>query len=571
LHIIHRDIKPGNILLDDDFVPKLYDFGLSMLSNEDEENLYSGDGVGTFGYLAPEAFNGHFSFKSDIYSLGVMISELLIGGRSYQDVEKVLEDLRERLVKDEAFPLLEENFQQVRTCLEIGNNCIELDVDKRPTAFEIIQLLDKMEYTNYSVSSGHAPPLWQSGDVKLDYSDMDTIEQEPEPESTSDFPTNDQELADLNTNGETSTEEHDKPDLLSGLPTSEDLAKLKFLEKITDGFSLENLVGDDGMFGDFRKAFVYKGTISGRTMIAVKRLIGVGTKATKFEREAKNLMSLDHKNIVKLLGYCHDESREHKLVQFKGTPPQDRGKEPEQLLCYEYMHNGSLHEYLAGKGYQEPDWPMRYELIKGTCEGLHYLHEGLGDCRIVHLNLTPSNVLLDKNYVPHITGFDISRLIGQNRTNSVLFELKGQIRYLPRDFLNPMGTDTDLAPVDIYSLGLMILEIATRQEIDEQETFIKSVRDNWREEAQIASLYTSLEPDKLCQVKLCIDIGLDCVKSKPENRPTAGAIIHRLDKGSRPEPVPDSIPLVHTNLTHADDCTQGKQKRTGLGKLFGRK
>uniref|UniRef100_A0ACD5ZLC8 Uncharacterized protein n=1 Tax=Avena sativa TaxID=4498 RepID=A0ACD5ZLC8_AVESA len=475
------------------------------------------------GYLALEASYGRSSFKSDIYSLGVMIVEILTGSKHYQSVDQVLENLREGLVKDDAFSSRENKYQQVRTWMEIGYNCMENDADKRPTAFEIIQLLDKTENANYYFSSGHAPPLWQSGDEELNLLDTVTIEQEQDLESIAKFYPSYQELADLNMNGEMITQEHDQSDLVSELPTSADLAKLKFLEKITDGFSHEKLVGNDGTFEDFRKAFVYKGTISGRTMIAVKRLIGVGTKATKFEREAKHLMSLHHKNIVTLIGYCHDESREHKLVQFKGRPlPQDRGKEPEQLLCYEYMQNGSLHEYLTGQGYQDLDWPMRYELIKGTCEGLHYLHECLGDGQIVHLNLTPSNVLLDKNYVPHITGFDISRLIGQNRTNSVLFELKGQIRYLPRDFLNPTGTDTDLAPVDIYSLGLMILEIATRQEIDEQETFIKSVRDNWREVGQIASLYTSLGPDKLRQVKLCIDIGLDCVKPKPEKRPTAG-------------------------------------------------
>jgi serine/threonine protein kinase len=70
---------------------------------------------------------------------------------------------------------------------------------------------------------------------------------------------------------------------------------------------------------------------------------------------------------------------------------------------------------------------MRYKLIKGTCEGLNYLHKGRGDCPIVHLNLSPSNVLLDKNNIPRITGFDFSKLIGEKNTKSVVLKLNGPV------------------------------------------------------------------------------------------------------------------------------------------------
>jgi serine/threonine protein kinase len=84
-------------------------------------------------------------------------------------------------------------------------------------------------------------------------------------------------------------------------------------------------------------------------MIAVKRLIGVEIPAEKFRREAEQFMSLDHKNIAKVAGYCHDESRGCKLVWFKGMPLPQVFNGPEQLLCYEYVPNGSLREYLAGE------------------------------------------------------------------------------------------------------------------------------------------------------------------------------------------------------------------------------
>jgi hypothetical protein len=88
------------------------------------------------------------------------------------------------------------------------------------------------------------------------------------------------------------------------------------------------------------------------------------------------------------------------------------------------------------------------------------------------------------------------------------------------------------------------------------------IEENWSGDSQIASLYTSLERDKLWQVKLCIDIGLDCLKSKPEKRPTAGALMLWLNKGSKPVPVPRAgagqpRPIVRTNITQADDHTRG--------------
>ncbi|VAH13390.1 unnamed protein product [Triticum turgidum subsp. durum] len=200
--------------------------------------------------------------------------------------------------------------------------------------------------------------------------------------------------------------EPDKPDLVSKLPALVDLSDLKVLEKITDEFSHERIVGKDGTFKGSHKAFVYKGDVPRREMVAVKRLIGVEIPVEKFKREAEQFISLDHKNIVKVAGYCHDQSRGHRLVQFKGIPLPQLFNGAEQLLCYEYMHNGSLRNYLIGQGSREIDWKMPYKLIKGTCAGLHYLHKGRANCPIVHLNLSPSNVLLDENYIPHITGFD---------------------------------------------------------------------------------------------------------------------------------------------------------------------
>ena len=86
--ILHFDIKPHNILLDENFSPKISDFGLAKLSPRNESNISMAVARGTIGYIAPEVFSRNFgvvSHKSDVYSYGMMILEM-VGGRKNIDV-----------------------------------------------------------------------------------------------------------------------------------------------------------------------------------------------------------------------------------------------------------------------------------------------------------------------------------------------------------------------------------------------------------------------------------------------------------------------------------------------------
>ncbi|XP_043696118.1 rust resistance kinase Lr10-like [Telopea speciosissima] len=85
--ILHFDIKPHNILLDDNFNPKISDFGLAKLFSKDESAISMTTARGTIGYIAPEVFSrnfGHVSHKSDVYSFGIMLLEM-VGGRKNID------------------------------------------------------------------------------------------------------------------------------------------------------------------------------------------------------------------------------------------------------------------------------------------------------------------------------------------------------------------------------------------------------------------------------------------------------------------------------------------------------
>lgn len=87
--VIYRDMKAANILLDDDFNPKLSDFGLAKLGPVGDKTHVSTRVMGTYGYCAPDyAMSGKLTLKSDVYSFGVLLLELISGRRAY-DCTKV--------------------------------------------------------------------------------------------------------------------------------------------------------------------------------------------------------------------------------------------------------------------------------------------------------------------------------------------------------------------------------------------------------------------------------------------------------------------------------------------------
>src|SRR5512143_2709172 len=80
-NVIHRDIKPGNILLTEKGQPMLSDFGIAKILGNSGTATLTGAGmtIGTPEYMAPEQWNGQTDARSDIYSLGVVLYELVTG------------------------------------------------------------------------------------------------------------------------------------------------------------------------------------------------------------------------------------------------------------------------------------------------------------------------------------------------------------------------------------------------------------------------------------------------------------------------------------------------------------
>ncbi|KAJ0824584.1 putative glycerophosphodiester phosphodiesterase, protein kinase RLK-Pelle-LRK10L-2 family [Helianthus annuus] len=154
--ILHLDIKPPNILLDDDFCPKIADFGLAKLYPRNESIVSMLEARGTIGYIAPEVFNksiGGVSHKSDVYSYGMLILEM-VGGNKNVDVRvgsKSTSDsyfpnwIYNRLEKDECVfdgvSSVEEN-DYVKKMTIVGLWCIQTVPTQRPSIDEVIDMLE---------------------------------------------------------------------------------------------------------------------------------------------------------------------------------------------------------------------------------------------------------------------------------------------------------------------------------------------------------------------------------------------------------------------------------------------
>ncbi|CAN7071344.1 unnamed protein product, partial [Brassica oleracea var. botrytis] len=254
----------------------------------------------------------------------------------------------------------------------------------------------------------------------------------------------------------------------------------KAIEAATGKFSQENKLGQGG-FGQ-----VYKGTFPSGVQVAVKRLSNTsGQGKREFENEVVVVAKLQHRNLVRLLGFCLEGE--------------------EKILIYEFVHNKSLDYFLFADSTMQNklDWAKRYKIVGGIVRGILYLHQ---DSRltIIHPNTR--------------------RVVGTYGYMSPEYAMYGHFSMKS----------------DVYSFGVLVLEIISGKKNSSLYEMDGSagnlVTYSWRlwsNGLPLELVDPSFQDDyQTNEITRCIHIALLCVQEEAEDRPTMSAVVQMLTTSS---------------------------------------
>ncbi|KAK4338169.1 hypothetical protein RND71_042656 [Anisodus tanguticus] len=169
VQVIYRDFKSSNVLLDEDFNARLSDFGLAREGPAGDRSHVSTAPVGTLGYAAPEYVEtGHLSVKSDIWSFGVVLYEILTGRRTLENNRPVMEQKLLSWVKQ--FPVDSRRFSMIidsrlrkdfslvaaRRIAKLANSCLNKNSKERPKMSEVVEILTQAVQESQETTSVEA-------------------------------------------------------------------------------------------------------------------------------------------------------------------------------------------------------------------------------------------------------------------------------------------------------------------------------------------------------------------------------------------------------------------------------
>ena len=283
-------------------------------------------------------------------------------------------------------------------------------------------------------------------------------------------------------------------------------------------FSYRELIHATNNFSEGRKlgqggfGCVYKGLLGeSNTEVAVKRISKESRQGKKeYISEVKTISHLRHRNLVQLIGWCHEQG--------------------DLLLVYEFMANGSLDTHLFGAKIVLI-WFVRYKIALGLASALLYLHEEWEQC-VVHRDIKSSNIMLDSNFNAKLGDFGLARLV-DHELGSQTTVLAGTMGYLaPECAITGKASKES----DVYSFGVVSLEITCGRKPVQQQTepskvsLVEWVWDLYRKDQLLEAVdkRLSMEFDEK-QMECLMVVGLWCCHPDPTFRPSIRQVINVLN------------------------------------------
>ncbi|KAK3419193.1 G-type lectin S-receptor-like serine/threonine-protein kinase LECRK4 [Eucalyptus grandis] len=269
---------------------------------------------------------------------------------------------------------------------------------------------------------------------------------------------------------------------------------------------------------------VYKGAISdGKRPVAVKRLEReVEEGEQEFRAEMTTVGRTHHKSLVRLLGFCKENSR--------------------KILVYEYLKNGSLANLLFNVENQLA-WRERVRIALEVARGILYLHEEC-DLQIIHGAISTRNILIDESWTAKISDFRLAKVLMPNQTG-ILYNIKGK-----RTCVAPEQHKHALlsTKVDIYSFGVVLLEtVCCRSNIVvDAPTADEVLLSTWVQKCYVAGELKKLIMDDaqvdMKSLEKMVKVGLLCTQDDPSLRPSIKDVILMLE-GTKDTPDPPFITM----------------------------
>nr|KAJ0192341.1 hypothetical protein LSAT_V11C800400100 [Lactuca sativa] len=452
--VIHRDIKSSNILLDENLVAKISDFGLSRIGPAKlvgTTNVYTDQIKGTFGYMDAEYFTTQrLTRKSDVYAFGVVLLEVLCGRPALDftlgEEQHSLSVWAKKCIRKGKIDRIIDPYLRGKTrakCLKdfgkIAYECLLACSKDRPTMTKVLAKLELvLSWTLQSEMSSRdqkdigksifiekawslflikAPIKGRVGARKKLGQSINNIKKGMMMEKH----------ATTFVEGGVATASQQV--VLPGKETKIPVLKMftfSELRSATRNFRPDMLVGEGG-FGR-----VYKGWLDSVTFVPRKAGVGLavaikrlnpesGQGFSEWQAEVNFLGTFSHPNIVKLLGYCWENK--------------------EFLLVYEYIQRGTLASHLFGSKYD-----MRIKIAIGVAQGLAFLHT------------REKSIIFRDEFNVKLSDFGLAKLGPVNGESHVSTRIMGTYGYAAPEYI---ATGRLYVKSDVYGFGVVMLEMIT--------------------------------------------------------------------------------------------------------------